>query len=75
VSAPRIAGSRLVFLRSTSGGTQLITTSLSGGSVKGYGTLTAVGDPSNGFDAGSTWAAVTGTVGGKKGIYTAKIGS
>jgi hypothetical protein len=75
VSAPRIVGSRLVFLRTTSGGTQLITTSLSGGSVKGYGTLSSVNDPSNGFDAGSTWAAVTGTVGGKKGIYTAKIGS
>jgi hypothetical protein len=75
VSAPRIAGSRLVFLRTTSGGTQLITTSLSGGSVKGYGTLSNVNDPTNGFDAGNTWAAVTGTVGGKKGIYTAKIGS
>ena len=43
--------------------------------MKGYGTLSAVGDPSNGFDAGSTWAAVNGTVGGKKGIYTAQIGS
>ena len=75
VSAPRIAGSRLVFLRTTSGGTQLITTSLSGGSVKGYGTLSSVGDPTNGFDASSTWAAVNGTVSGKTGIYTAQIGS
>jgi hypothetical protein len=75
VSAPRIAGSRLVFLRTTSSGTQLITTSLSGGSVKGYGTLSNVSDPTNGFDAGNTWATVTGTVNGKKGIYAAKIGS
>ena len=43
--------------------------------MKGYGTLSSVNDPTNGFDAGSTWAAVSGTVGGKKGIYTAKIGS
>ncbi len=75
VSAPRIAGSRIAFLRTTSGGTQLITSSLSGGSVKGYGTLSSASDPTNGFDAGNTWATVTGTLNGKKGIYTAKIGS
>lgn len=76
VSAPRIAGSRLVFLRTASGGgTQLITSSLSGGSVKGFGTLTSASDPTNGFDAGDTWAAVTGKLNGKTGIYTAQIGS
>jgi hypothetical protein len=73
VSAPRIAGSRLVFLRKVSNGTQVITTNLSGGSVKGYGTLSSVVDPVNGFDAGNTWVAVNGTVSGKSGVYTTRI--
>jgi hypothetical protein len=73
VSNPQISGSRLVFLRTTSKGTQLITTNTSGGSVKGYGTLDSVGNPINALAAGNTWVAVNGSVGGKSGIYTAKI--
>jgi hypothetical protein len=73
VSNPQISGSRLVFLRTTSKGTQLITTNSSGGNVKGYGTLDSVGNPINALAAGNTWVAVNGTVGGKTGIYTAKI--
>jgi hypothetical protein len=74
ISAPRIAGSRIVFLRSASGGrAQIVSTNPSGGSLQTLGTIQTAADPLGGFDAGDTWIAVSGTVNGQPGIYTTRV--